>query len=70
VVEQIEKIVEADELTPAARLHAKADIVEFLEGRLDPGDFINAAVVRHYHRELETESIEQQPRERIAMDEF
>lgn len=70
VVEEIEKIVEADELSPSARLHAKADIVEFLEGRIGPSEFINVAIERHYHRELETESIEQRPRERIALDEF
>jgi hypothetical protein len=44
--------------------------VEFLEGRIGPSEFINVAIERHYHRELETESIEQRPRERIALDEF
>jgi hypothetical protein len=70
LVEEIEEIVEADELSPAARLHAKADIVGFLEGRLDPSDFINVAINRQYRREMETEAIEQRAAERMAIEQF
>lgn len=70
LVEEVEKIVGADQLSPAARLHAKADIVEFLEGRLDPSDFINVAIERQYRRESEAETIEQRPAERMAIEQF
>lgn len=70
LIEEIEKIVEADELAPAARLSAKADIVELLEGRLDPSEFIAVAIERQYRREVERESIEERPAQRVAIEQF
>jgi hypothetical protein len=46
LIEEIESFVEADQLSPSARLRTRADIVEFLEGRLSPSEFISATVGR------------------------
>jgi len=46
LVKEIEAMVEADHLAPSLRLRTRADIVELLEGRLGPSDFISAAIER------------------------
>jgi hypothetical protein len=58
LIEEIETFVEADQLLPSARLRTRADIVEFLEGRLSPSEFISAAIERQGPRP--------QNRERVA----
>lgn len=59
LVEEIETFMEIDQLSPSARLRTRADIVEFLGGRLSPSDFISAAIERQgprpQNRELATE---------------
>lgn len=67
VVEEIEAIVEAGDLLPASRLHAKADIAKLLDGRLEPDEFITAAIARQWHCEAVHENITEQPRERILI---
>ncbi len=51
IVEEIENIVAAGDLTPSTRIRTKADIVDFLEGRLDPSEFIAATIERQRWRE-------------------
>lgn len=68
LLEEIEMVVGAEDLTPADRIRARTDIVAFLEGRLEPSEFIAAAVERHGRREVEQEQISQQYRERILID--
>ena len=67
VVEEIEALVGAGVLLPASRLHAKADIMRFLDGRLEPDEFITAAIARQRHCERVHESITEHPRERIVI---
>lgn len=67
-VEEIEQIVRAGELTPGERMHAKADIVAFLEGQLGPSEFISAVVGRHRRRQSETETISESRGERLCID--
>ena len=66
-VEEIERIVGAGDLTPGARMHARADIIAFLEGRLGPSEFISAAIERHECRH-EVESILESRGERLCID--
>lgn len=68
VVEEIETIVGAGDLLPASRLHAKADIIKLLDGRLEPDQFITAAIARQRHCEEVHESISEHPRQRILVD--
>lgn len=65
-VEAIEQIVRAGELTPGERIHAKADIVAFLEGQLGPSEFILAVVERHRRRQNETETFRKAARSGFA----
>lgn len=67
VVEEIEALVGAGDLLPASRLHAKADIMRLLDGRLEPDEFITAAIARQRHCERVHESITEHPRERILI---
>jgi hypothetical protein len=67
LVEEIEAIIGSDELLPASRLHAKADIVKLLDGRLEPDEFINAAIARHRQREIICESLAEHPSERMLI---
>ena len=67
LVEEIEAVVGAGELLPASRLHAKADIVKFLDGRLEPDEFITAAIARQRYCEDVCESMAERPRERLLI---
>jgi hypothetical protein len=67
LVVEIEAIVGADDLLPAARLHAKADIVKLVNGQIEPDDFITAAISRHRHRESICELMAERPTERMLM---
>jgi hypothetical protein len=66
LTQAIEQIVESGALAPGARLRAKADIIALLEGRLEPGEFITAAIARHSLRENETLAARQG--ERLVID--
>jgi hypothetical protein len=50
-VAEVEAIVETKLLPPTDRLRTKAEIVEFLEGRLEPSVFIARAIERQCSRE-------------------
>jgi hypothetical protein len=67
VVEEIEAIVDAGSLLPASRLHARADIVKLLDGRLEPDEFITAAISRQRECERVSEEMTERVGERIAM---
>ena len=68
LVREVETIIGAGEFAAAARIGAKADIVAFLEGRVDASDFIGAAIARGFRRNCETECIDQRVGERILID--
>lgn len=69
LVEEIENIVGAEDLTPPERIHAKTDIVAFLEGRLEPSEFIAAAIERHGRRENVAERLVERHGERMLIGE-
>ncbi len=50
-VAEVEAIVESNLLSPGDRLRTKAEVVEFLEGRLEPSVFITHAVERQCSRD-------------------
>jgi hypothetical protein len=66
LIEEIETFVEADKLLPSARLRTRADIVEFLEGRLSPSEFISAAIERQGPRPQNRERVAERLNERIS----
>lgn len=67
-VAKIEEILETSELPVADRMRAKADIVDFLEGRLDAGEFIEHAIDRHRLREVCAERQTQRSELRLTID--
>ena len=67
-IAEIEQIVSAGDLTASQRMHTKADIVAFLEGRLGSSEFIAAVVERHRHRKSKTETILESRSERLCID--
>lgn len=67
VVEEIEAIVEAAELLPAARLHSRAEIEKLLDGQLEPDEFIAGAIKRHRQRETIGEVVAERAGERLAI---
>lgn len=50
-VEEVEEILGTVALPPSDRLRAKAEVVEFLEGRLEPSRFIERCIDRQCARE-------------------
>lgn len=68
VVEEIETIIGAGEFSAAGRLGTRADIVEFLEGRIEPSAFIKAAISRGYYRDGESHTVVERRGERIVME--
>ncbi len=70
VVRQIEAIIGAGDFSAADRLGAKADIVDFLEGRIEPSAFISAAISRSYRRDDESQLVTERCGERIVMGRF
>lgn len=50
-VEEVEEILGTMSLPPSDRMRAKAEVVEFLEGRLEPSLFIDRAIDRQYYCE-------------------
>jgi hypothetical protein len=67
VVEEIEAIVEAGELLPAARLHTRAEIAKLFDGQLEPDEFIARAIQRHRHRETIGEEVAERADERLVI---
>lgn len=65
-VEEVEEILGTVALPPSDRLRAKAEVVEFLEGRLEPSLFIDRIVDRQCAREgqrhTESQSLRQEMR--------
>ena len=67
LVKEIEAVVEAAELLPAARLHSRAEIAKLLDGQLEPDEFIARAIQRHRHRETIGEEVAERAGERLAI---
>jgi hypothetical protein len=66
LVEEIETFMEVDQLSPSVRMRTRADIVEFLGGRLGPSDFISAAIQRQGPRPQNRELVTELLNERIC----
>ena len=54
---EVEAIVETDLLSPAGRLRTRAEIAEFLEGRLEASAFIPRIIGRHRARDCRRETL-------------
>jgi hypothetical protein len=67
-VAQIEEILETSELPVADRMRAKAEIVDFLEGRLEAGEFIEHAIDRQRLREVCAERQTHRSEMRLTID--
>lgn len=67
LVAEIETLIEADRLNPSARLRSRADIVEFLEGRLEPGEFITSTIERQGRRPQYREFVGEVLEERLTV---
>jgi hypothetical protein len=68
-VAKVEEILETNLLAPSDRLRAKAEIVEFLEGRLEASAFIAHAIDRLGAREHLGERVAQRPEMRLTINE-
>lgn len=66
-VEEVEEILGAAALPPSDRLRAKAEVVEFLEGRLEPSLFIDRIVDRQYARERQHRPESQSHRQEMRL---
>lgn len=67
-VAKIEEILETSDLPVADRMRAKGEIVDFLEGRLDAGEFIEHTIDRHRLREVCAERETQRSDLRLTVD--
>ncbi len=67
-VARVEEILETSELPAADRMRAKAEIVDFLEGRLKANDFIEHAIDRQRLREVCAERQTQRSEMRLTID--
>jgi hypothetical protein len=68
-VAEVEAILETNLLPHADRLRTKAEIVEFLSGRMEPSTFIANAVERQCEREGHVERRSQRHEIRLTIDE-
>ncbi len=68
-IAEVEKRLELPSLSPAARLRARAEIVDFLDGRLQAGDFIAHVMDWHSVGQSERETVAERRDIRILMDE-
>jgi hypothetical protein len=68
-IAEVERIVEAGVLPAADRLRIKAEIVEFLEGRLEAGAFVTHVIDRHFCREDRCETVAERHGHRITIEE-
>jgi hypothetical protein len=59
VVQEVEAMLDAGELDPAAQLKTRAEIVEFLAGEIEPSRLAAAVVERRSQRESVAESLTQ-----------
>ena len=62
-VSQVEVILDSKALSPADRLRTKAEIVEFIEGRLEPSELIT----RNIERQCAREHLAQQREQKITV---
>jgi hypothetical protein len=65
---EVESIVEAGQLSPSARLRTHVDIVQFLEGRLEAGEFITRTIARHWQHSAE-HLVQRPASQRLAIEE-
>ncbi|AHF94134.1 hypothetical protein OPIT5_06205 [Opitutaceae bacterium TAV5] len=68
-IAEVERIVEAGVLPATDRLRIKAEIVEFLEGRLEAGAFVTHVIDRHFCREGRCETVTERHGHRITIEE-
>ena len=68
-VAELEAILETDLLPHADRLRTKAEIVEFLEGRLEASAFITCAISRHWARNCRRETQAERHEMKLTIDE-
>jgi len=68
-VAEVEAVLETHLLPPSDRLRMKADIVEFLEGRLEAGVFIAHAIDRQCAREGQRQSRTQRHEHKLTINE-
>lgn len=68
VVAEVEQILEAGPLPAPDRMRAKAEIVDFLEGRLKASDFIEHAIDRQRLREVCVERKAERAGMRLTID--
>lgn len=66
-VAEVEEILESSSLPVSDRMRAKAEIVEFLEGRLEANEFIQHAIDRQRLREVCAERQELRAEMRLSM---
>lgn len=69
VVQEVEAMLDAGELDPAAQLKTKSEIVEFRAGEMEPSRLVAAVVERRSQRETECESLSQRCGERRIVQE-
>ena len=67
-VAEVEAILDAGELDPAAQIRTKAEIVELLGGELEPSRFVDAIVGRRIRRESMHESIAERREQRLIQE--
>jgi len=66
-VEEVEEILGTMSLPPSDRMRAKAEVVEFLEGRLEPNLFIDRAIDRQYYCEFQHAAERRSQRQEIRL---
>ncbi len=67
-IAEVEGILETSALPVADRMRAKAEIVDFLEGRLEPGEFIEHAIDRQRLGEVCAERESQRAEMRLTIN--
>lgn len=67
-MEEVEAAIGASELNPDTRLGVRANVIEFLEGRMKPSDFISEVIECHYEREALHETVAEYPGERLVIE--
>lgn len=69
VMQEVEAMLDAGELDPAAQLRTRAEIVEFLAGEMESSRLVAAVIERRSQRETERETVSQRLNEqRITQD--
>ena len=70
VVQEVEAMLDAGELDPAAQLKTRAEIMEFLAGEIEPSRLAAAVVERRSQRETVSEALKQRPDDRRMIQEL